>query len=183
MSELRVIGVDPSTDGVAWAYLRMSADRRFEYVAKANEPLATVLARLDVFRVKFPVGSLVAVETPPADLHIPMPPPRTPEDFSRAIGMYRAKGASLIATSGVAWAVLAHARAIGLRAVSLTPNTWRAALGVASRRKGVSQDDLVEAAVRRIVPTWPSRSNVDTRDAAGVALAAALNQNATRGTW
>jgi hypothetical protein len=58
----------------------------------------------------------------------------------------------------------------GRRVLAPAAETWRAALAGGA----TAADRAVAIAIRMRIPTWPQRSSVHARDAAGVALYAAI---------
>lgn len=186
-----VFGIDPSTNRTAaWARLTCGATSGVrEYEDKGENTLEEIRAMLLVAAEAAKNGAVdgivVGVERPPPQLNVHVMPGRIQakgivEAHKEALWAARAKAGSLIDASYVAGAIAWMARELGARVVELTPDAWRAALNVRRSTRGVKQDDMVKDAIEAMISGWPKRSNVDTRDAAGVGLAAYWQVRAER---
>lgn len=177
MNSTRVIGIDPSNIGAAWAVLDCGGESGVRnYVDKGEGTLEDVCMRIGMEKPEH-VDVVVGIERPPAQLNVHVYPNRVAalgpiKARDEALWAARAKAGSLIDTAYMAGSIGQFAKSIMCRVVELRPDTWRTALNTSSRKKGTDQDDLVREAIATLVRGWPARSNVDTRDACGVALAA-----------
>jgi hypothetical protein len=188
-----VIGFDPSVSGAAFAVLevgRTSGARNF--LEKGELTLDEIAARLVQYsaeqrdgRAKGVASSdcIVAVERP-SGIHI-HPPKAAPlpvlvKEYATKLMIARSSGTALMNASYVAGAITTLAKHLGLRSVELAPQQWRTAISASRTTKGTDQDAMVKDAVQTLITGWPKVSNVDARDAAGVALAAWWQVNAER---
>ena len=157
-----LLGFDPSTKGAAWALLRIEPRLR-EHIAagwcKSEEDILTLL-RAQAAEHPDP-DLIVAIETP-TTLHVHS----LRGDMGKTIGRARA----LMGTSATATFIRAHAQAMNLTVAALTPREARTQVGL----RETSSDRAVADCLRVLVRNWPKRSNEHVRDAAVVALAAAL---------
>lgn len=156
MSARLVIGWDPSTEGAAWACLRVERGRRVFVACGECADEAAIQDELRTWQAEKPI---VGVEVPQG-IH-------TNKNDAKAA---RARGMQLMKTRGVAATVATSARMLGLDVLELSPERCRSQVGL----KRSPPDAAVKSVLRALVPNWPEVSNNHVRDAGVCALATAL---------
>jgi hypothetical protein len=192
---MNVFGIDPSTDGAAFALLkvgRLTGQR--DFIENGELTLDELDARLVKYagdqqdaraRGLTTFDCIVAVERPSGiHIHPPKPGPAAMmlRDYATKLMMARSSGTALMNASYVAGGIVRLGKHLGLRVVELAPQQWRTAIGASRSTKGTDQDAMVRDAIQTLIAGWPKRSNNHVRDAAGVALAAWWQVNAERRT-
>lgn len=150
---IRVLGFDPSTGyRASWAHVVVDGGRR-ELVAGGSYRTHGA-AQIECLVRNFMVSGLplVAVE---------VPDPRA--------GVARGRAMSLLDCATTAGWIAGLALGVGLRVLTLAPEVWRQQV-VGARRPS---DATIARALSALLPGM-GRTNAHVRDAAGVALAAAL---------
>lgn len=160
---IHVLGFDPSTElRSSWAHLTVDGETRRllaggTYATHGPDDIERLLQGF----VATTCGAANAAVAPTAIVAVEVPNPWA--------GVDRKRTKALMDCATTAGWVHGLARGIGLRVVVLAPEAWRQQI-VGSRRC----DDLtIQRALGALVP-GASGSNNHVRDAAGVALAAAL---------
>ena len=160
------LGFDPSTEGAAWALLRVSSTSR-EYLghgdADDDKTIGTILSSTSVNDGTITV---IGVETVEGAL--------APGDKAAS----RARAKNLFAVNGVAHFIRGYALGRGLHVEAMPSYVADRYLGIRRR----STDAIVASAMRAIVKGWPKTKTTDHhRDAGAVALAAAVRYGPMHG--
>ena len=169
---IHVLGFDPSTDGAAWALLRVNHNHR-EYIAHGEcsteeSLIERIREHVELDSKRFEEQGIIGVEIV-ADFGS-----KGTNEFGA-----RARAKMLLRTQATAHFIRGYATGRGLHVEALPSYAADRHLGL----RGAVTDAMVARALRVIVPTWPKapKTNEHHRDAGAVAFAAAQRFGVTHG--